>query len=102
VFFNADYVKDRIRWIVRHLPSSTQWSIIDAQSIALIDITAAAALDHVREELYQQQTRLGFANLHSQLRRLLRKTGLLASIGPEISFDRAEDAVLVFENRPSA
>jgi MFS superfamily sulfate permease-like transporter len=83
VFFNVDYVRNRIRWIVHHLPASTHWFIIDAQSIAVVDVTAAAALDQVREELHQRRIQLGFANLHSQPRTSARKTGLLAKVGPK-------------------
>ena len=101
VFFNVDYVRNRIRWIVDRLPPSTHWFIIDAQSIAFVDVTAAAALDQVREDLYQRRIRLGFANLHSQPRTLLRRSGLLEKVGAEMAFERTEDAVLAFASRPT-
>jgi SulP family sulfate permease len=102
VFFNIDYIRDRIRWIVDRLQRSTRWFILDAEAVTTIDSTAAAVLDEIREELSQRQIRLGLANLHSQPRRLLGRAGLLASVGPEMVFERAEDAALSFERQQQA
>ncbi len=96
VFFNIDYVRDRIRWIVDRLPQSTRWFIIDAEAVTTIDSTAAAVLDEIREELLRRNLRLGVANLHAQPRELLSRSGFLASIGREMSFTRLEDAALAF------
>jgi len=96
VFFNIDYVRDRIRWIVDRLPQSTRWFIIDAEAVTTIDSTAAAVLDEIREELLRSNLRLGVANLHAQPRALLARSGFLASIGREMSFTRLEDAALAF------
>jgi MFS superfamily sulfate permease-like transporter len=51
VFFNIEYVRDRIRWIVDRLPQSTRWFILDAQAVTTIDSTAAAVLAEISEEL---------------------------------------------------
>jgi MFS superfamily sulfate permease-like transporter len=67
-----------------------------------IDSTAAAMLDDVRGELGRQKIRFGLANLHSQLRKLLRQAGLLASIGPEMLFERIEDAASACEKPESS
>jgi MFS superfamily sulfate permease-like transporter len=96
VFFNIDYVRDRIRWIVDRLPQSTRWFILDAEAVTTIDSTAAAVLGEINEELSRRNLRLGVANLHAQPRELLRRSELLASIGPEMLFARVEDAALAF------
>jgi sulfate permease, SulP family len=96
VFFNIDYVRDRIRWIVDRLPQSTRWFVIDAEAVTTIDSTAAAVLDEIREELLRRNLRLGVANLHARPRELLSRSGFLASIGREMSFTRLEDAALAF------
>jgi high affinity sulfate transporter 1 len=96
VFFNIDYVRDRIRWIVDRLPPSTRWFILDAEAITTIDSTAAAVLGEINEELSRRNLRLGVASLHAQPRELLRRSKLLASIGPEMLFTRVEDAALAF------
>jgi MFS superfamily sulfate permease-like transporter len=96
LFFNIDYVRDRIRWIVDRLPKSTQWFILDAQAVPTIDSTAAAVLSEIQEELLRRNLQFGMANLHGQPRELLGRSGLLSSIGPEMVFTRVEDAALAF------
>jgi high affinity sulfate transporter 1 len=96
VFFNIDYVRDRIRWIVDRLPQSTRWFILDAEAVTTIDSTAAAVLGEISEELSQRNLRFGVANLHAQPRELLARSGFLAGIGPEMSFTRLEDAAAGF------
>jgi sulfate permease, SulP family len=96
VFFNIDYVRDRIRWIVDRLPQSTRWFILDAEAVTTIDSTAAAVLGEISEELSRRNLRLGVASLHAQPRELLARSGFLAAIGPEMSFARIEDAAFAF------
>jgi len=97
VFFNIDYVRDRIRWIADRLPASTRWFIIDAEGVATIDVTATAVLEEIRDEFRRRGIRFGFADLHSQPRQLLDRTGLAANIGPDMLFDRVADAVAAFD-----
>jgi high affinity sulfate transporter 1 len=96
VFFNIDYVRDRIRWIADRLPRSTRWFILDAEAVTTIDSTAAAVLCEIAEELSRRNLRFGVANLHAQPRDLLARSGLLAAIGPEMLFMRIEDAAVAF------
>jgi sulfate permease, SulP family len=98
IFFNVDYVRDRIRWIANRLPESTRWFILDAEAVTTIDSTAAAVLGEVHEELLRRNLRFGIANLHAQPRELLRRSELLATIGPDMLFTRVEDAALAFRN----
>ncbi|HEY0724269.1 MAG TPA: sodium-independent anion transporter, partial [Pyrinomonadaceae bacterium] len=100
VFFNIDYVRDRIRWIVSRLPRSTRWFVLDAEAVTTIDSTAVAVLAEIKDELLQRNVRLGLANLHAQPRELLARSGLLASIGPQMLFTHLEDAALAFSPLP--
>ncbi len=102
LFFNSDYVGDRVRWILRRLPPTTQWFILDAEAVTTIDSTAAAMLDDVLAEIELRGIRFGVANLHSQPRKLLRQSGLLASIGADMLFERIDDAAAAFEITPRA
>jgi MFS superfamily sulfate permease-like transporter len=96
VFFNIDYVRDRIRWIGDRLPPSTRWFILDAEAVTAIDSTAAGILEEIREELASRNLRFGVANLHGEPRRILERSGFLASIGSEMLFVRLEDATVAF------
>jgi sulfate permease, SulP family len=98
VFFSIEYVRDRIRWIVDRLPQSTRWFILDVEVVTKIDSTAAAVLGEISEELSRRNPRFGVANLHAQPRQLLGRSGFLASIGPEMSFTRIENAAFAFRN----
>jgi MFS superfamily sulfate permease-like transporter len=99
VFFNIDYVRDRIRWIADRLPRSTRWFILDAEAVTTIDSTATAVLCEIAEELSRRNLRFGVANLHAQARDLLARSGLLAAIGPEMLFMRIEDAAAAFRTQ---
>jgi MFS superfamily sulfate permease-like transporter len=101
LFFNIDYVRDRIRWIADRLPKSTQWFILDGQAVPIIDSTAAAVLGEIRDELSRRNLRFGIANLHTQPHELLARSGFLTSIGPEMLFARVEDAALALRTAPA-
>jgi MFS superfamily sulfate permease-like transporter len=98
VFFNIDYVRDRVRWIVDRLPQNTHWFILDAEAVTTIDSTAAVILCEITEELSRRNLRLGVAGLHAQPRELLARSGFLAAIGPQMVFMRVEDAALAYRN----
>jgi high affinity sulfate transporter 1 len=102
VFFNIDYVRDRIRWITDRVPAGTRWFIIDAEAVATMDTTAAAVLDEIREELRRRGIKLGLADLHSQPRQMLERTGVAASIGADMLFDRSTDVVAAFGKMAAA
>jgi sulfate permease, SulP family len=97
VFFNADYLRQRIRWIVDRLPGTTQWFILDAGAIPTIDSTAAGMLEDIRVDLGRRHIRFGIAGLHSQPRKLISRAGLSANIGSDMLFVRAEDAAAAFD-----
>jgi len=101
VFFNIDYIRDRIRWIAARLPPSTRWFILDAEAAAMIDSTAAGVLDEIRDDLANRDLRFGVANLHGQPRAMLERSGFLAGIGREMSFARLEDATAAGQSQLS-
>jgi len=100
IFFNVEYIRDRVRWIADRLPRGTRWFIVDCEAVTMIDSTAAAVLDEIRGDLERRECRLGLANLHSRPRRMLARAGLIVKLGPDMVFDRLEDAVVAFEHRP--
>jgi sulfate permease, SulP family len=96
LFFNADYVRSRIRKIADSLPAGTRWFILDASAIAQIDSTAAAMLDEVRADLAGRGIRLGIAELHSEVRTLLERSGAISRIDTAYVFEDLEDALRAF------
>ena len=96
VFFNIDYVRDRIRWIVDRMPPSTRWFILDAEAVAAIDSTAAGVLEEIREELAKPQSPARRGQPAWGTAKILERSGFLAAIGPEMSFVRLEDATAAF------
>lgn len=96
LFFNADYVRSRIRKIADSLPAGTRWFILDASAIAQIDSTAAAMLDEIRADLAGRGIRLGIAELHSEVRTLLERSGAISRIDAAYVFEDLEDALRAF------
>jgi MFS superfamily sulfate permease-like transporter len=96
LFFNADYVRSRIRKIADSLPAGTRWFILDASAIAQIDSTAAAMLDEIRADLAGRGIRLGIAELHSEVRTLLERSGAISRIDTAYVFEDLEDALRAF------
>jgi MFS superfamily sulfate permease-like transporter len=70
---------------------------LDAQAITMLDSTAALVLEDIRADIEQRGLKLGIANLHGQPRSLLVNAGFLTKIGPEMVFNRVEDAAFAFE-----
>lgn len=105
LFFNADYVGERIRATVLKLPPGSQWFVIDASAIVQIDSTATAMLDQVRAELAAKGMRLCLAEVHAEVREILERGGVVERVGAEYVFDDLEDAIRAFhkkEEQPSA
>jgi len=93
LFFNADYVRERIRTIASGLPAGTRWFVIDASAIAQIDSTALAMLDDIRGDLAADGITLGIAELHAEVKTMLERSGLLDRIGTQYVFEDVEDAI---------
>ena len=96
LFFNADYVRERIRTIVASLPAGTRWFVLDASAIAQIDSSAVAMLDDVREDLAVDGMTLGIAELHAEVKTILERSGVMERIGRQYVFEDVEDAIRGF------
>jgi MFS superfamily sulfate permease-like transporter len=51
VFFNCDYLRSRIGWIVNRVPPGTRHFILEASASNLVDGTGAAALSEIATDL---------------------------------------------------
>jgi sulfate permease, SulP family len=93
VFFNADRLQNRIRWIVDRLPVATQYFVLDAGAINYVDGTGAIALGEIADELLRRGIKFAVVDLHHKPRQLLKRAGFFVQIGRDHVFDRLEDAV---------
>ncbi|QEX18955.1 sulfate transporter [Hypericibacter terrae] len=93
VFFNADRLQNRIRWIVDRLPVATQYFVLDAGAINYVDGTGAIALSEIADELLRRGIKFAVVDLHHKPRQLLKRAGFFVQIGRDHVFDRLEDAV---------
>jgi SulP family sulfate permease len=97
LFFNADHAQARLRAVADAAPEDLRWLVLDASAIAQADSTAAAMLEELRASLAARGVRLGFAELHAEVRGLFDRAGLIAAVGADMIFDDLDDAFRAFE-----
>ncbi|KSV92974.1 SulP family inorganic anion transporter, partial [Sinorhizobium sp. GL28] len=97
LFYNADYVRERLTAIADELPPRAHWLVIDASAIPQIDSTAAEMLGDLADELRVRDIALGLAELHTDARALLDRAGIIERIGPSMIFEGMEDALDAYE-----
>jgi SulP family sulfate permease len=99
LFFNADYVRERLEDASGMAPSGTAWPVLDASAVAQIDSTAAAMLLEVRTALAEMGLTLALAELHKEPREILQRAGFFDGSGGTMVFDDLEDAVRVISEQ---
>ena len=92
VFFNAPYSKKRVLEMAPSHPG-IKWFIVDGSPINTIDSTGAAMLEALSEDLQTLGIRLGFANLRTEVRALLERSGVQAALGEGALFPTLKSAV---------
>jgi high affinity sulfate transporter 1 len=93
IFFNCDYLRNRIRWIVRRMPADTRHFILDASASNLVDTTGAVALGEIAGDLARRGITFSIADLHHRPRILLERAGFFDQIGRDRVFDQLEHAL---------
>ncbi|MCJ8143399.1 SulP family inorganic anion transporter [Ancylobacter sp. A5.8] len=96
LFFNVDYVRERLKEHLEALPAGTRWFIIDASAITQVDSTAATMLAALQGEFAARGVALGIAELHWEPRDLLARAGTLERIGPAMLFEDLEEILPAF------
>lgn len=99
LFFSADFIERRLRAIIEGLPGDTEWVVLDASAIVQIDSTGATVLDDIAVELARRGIALGLVELHSEIRELLDRAGVIARIGEAMIFQDLDDALRAFGAR---
>ena len=69
VFYNADYLKTRVRAAIAAQKTPVEWVVIDASSVNVIDVTGLRKLDELREELAVVGVSVYFARVKKHLER---------------------------------
>lgn len=96
LFFNVDYVRERLENIAAELPAGTRWFVLDASAIAQVDSTAAAMLDELDDKFSERGMKLGIAELHKEPMAILERAGVLEKIGGSMVFEDLEDMASAF------
>lgn len=96
LFFNADYVRRRLREIADKLPADTRWLVLDANAIVQVDSTSAAMLDEINTGLAKRGVTFCIAELHAETMALLERAGVSERIGRARLFDDLDDALIAF------
>jgi len=102
LFYNTDYVQQRLLKVADSLPPDTRWFVIDASAIPHIDSTATIMLDELDADLQKRGIALGLAELHSDARAMLDRAGVIDKIGPAMVFESIADAFNAFNAADSA
>ena len=92
VFYNSYYFRERVRSVIAMETPRPRWFILDAESAPMLDITGAAAVDALREELAAQGISFGVARAKGLFLAMLELSGVAADIGPERMFPKISDA----------
>lgn len=99
LFFNVDYVRERLQELIGTLPADARWLVLDASAVVQLDSTAAAMLDEVRASAALRGITFGLAELNYEPRQLLGRAGVIGRIGADMVFDDLEEAASAFASR---
>ena len=86
LFFNADHFKDRVRAIIRNANTKPKWFLFDVESVPVLDITGADALEELRAELAGLGVVLAIARAKGLFRVMLDRSGVIEKIGRQHIF----------------
>ncbi len=96
LFFNADYFKDRVLALSDAADPPPRWLLFDAESVPVLDVTGAEALEALRAELAGRGTVLAVARAKGLFRAMLERSGLAEKIGAAHLFPAVHAGVQAF------
>ncbi|MBB3771575.1 high affinity sulfate transporter 1 [Angulomicrobium tetraedrale] len=99
LFFNVDYVRERLEQLIGELPADARWLVLDASAVVQLDSTAAAMLGDVWAKAAERGVAFGLAELNHAPRQLLERAGVLGRIGADMVFEDLEEAASAFDTR---
>ncbi|GAA1926896.1 STAS domain-containing protein [Nocardioides marmoribigeumensis] len=96
-FANAEDFRDRALRSVREQADPVRWFVLNTEADIEIDVTAADALEALRQELVEDGVVVALARLKQDLREELVATGFLDRVGEDRIFPTLPTAVAAFE-----
>lgn len=93
VFFNTDYLKQRLLKIARTHRDATQCFLIDASAVNALDSTGIAKLEELQAELAAMNITLCISELNYQAREAVRRSSLATHLGEGMLFGTTEAAI---------
>jgi len=73
VFYNADFVRERIRAAIAASKTPVEWVVVDGSAVNVIDATALQKLDELTDELAQRGIVLAIARVKPSLARFFNQ-----------------------------
>jgi sulfate permease, SulP family len=92
-YANASLVRDRIKWLVGASDAVPTAVILEAGANADLDITSAEMLEELARSLESVGIGFGLADVRQPVVEMLRRTGLLATIGEDHVYHTVDEAV---------
>ena len=90
-FANAGLFEDQVRDLVKERQPA--WIVLQCEAITDIDVTAAAMLERLDDELNAKGVHLAFVELRTRLRDLVRDYGLLETLDRDHFYGTVDDAL---------
>ncbi len=69
VFYNADYLKERMRAAISESSTPVEWIVIDMSPVNVVDFSALQKIEELHDELAERGIVLAFARARKSLRR---------------------------------
>ncbi|HYX01524.1 MAG TPA: SulP family inorganic anion transporter [Reyranella sp.] len=98
-FASIGHVDDGVKAALAASHPPARHVVVDAESVNLIDITAAETLLAAIRELQDQGITLAFARVRDEVREPMRLAGVEAAVGPENFHERVTDGVLAWQRK---
>jgi len=96
IFFNAEHFATRVRTVMGEAPPDTRYFLLNAESSSALDVTGAAIIRSLREELSARGIILGVARPKGRFLSMVERSGLADEIGRENLFTTVRDGVSAF------
>lgn len=93
VFFNSDYIKSHLTEMIDKQKEKVECVILNADSVNLIDVTAADTLEHLTYELHSRGIFLKVARANTQFMRMISSISRYENAPDIKNFNSVYDAV---------